>query len=150
MKTEIEGFEIETNVNGFEMENADKLSRVVFGDMGRGGVLTGGLTLDVAEKDPELVLAHYDKLAGLIKKDGIKIKTGSFWNFKLKQPRKDAKGKYAPDVMYIFNIGGDNVEVDDPKNLASAIGMIEKVRTEKEEKVKAKKAKSKLFKEEIK
>ena len=148
---ELNGFEIEENVNGFEMTNPDKLTRVVFGNMGRGGVLEGGLGIDKAQEDPELVLAHYDKLAGNIQKEGVKIKLGSFWDFKLKQPRmtKDAKGKvkYTPEIMYLFNIGGDKVEVDDPKNLANAISTLEKVRSGKEEKFKAKKVKSK-FKEE--
>ncbi len=143
---ELNGFEIENVVNGFTMTNSDKLYRVIFGDMGRAGVLTGGLGVDKAKEDPELVLANYDKLAGNIQKDGIKIKLGSFYDFQLKQPRKDAKGKYAPEVLYIFNIGGDKVEVDNPKNLADAIQTLEKVRSGKEEKFKARKAKSK-FKE---
>lgn len=128
----MQDFEI---INGFKLENPDKLERVIHGDMGRGGVLEGGIGEDA---EPGLVLAHYDKLAGYITKDGVKIKTGSFWDFKGKAPRKE------PEIMYIFNIGGDNVEVDDPSNLASAISTVEKVRAEKEEKVKTKKAKSKF------
>lgn len=126
---------MENKVNGFVMENADKVERVIYGNMGRAGVLEGGLGEDA---EPELILANYDKLAGYITKDGIKIKTGSFWDFKAKAARK------TPDVMYIFNIGSDKVEVRDPKDLASAISTVEKVREQKEEKVKEKKAKSKL------
>ena len=131
-----------TNIDGFVLENPDKVERVVYGEMGRGGVLTGGLGIEVAEKDPSLVLAHYDKLAGYITKDGIKIKTGSFWDFTrgANKPRKESS------VMFIFNVGGENVEVDDPKNLAQAINTVNKAVKEREEKVKAKVAKSK-FKE---
>lgn len=133
-----------TNVNGFVMENAEKVERAIQGNMGRQGVLQGGLVdqhgADVLETNPELVLAHYDKLAGYITKDGVKVKTGSFWDFKKKAPRE------TPEVLYVFNIGGDKVEVDDPKNLAQAISTVEAVRVEKEEKVKVKRAKSK-FKE---
>jgi hypothetical protein len=137
---EINDFEVENKVNGFVMENADKLSRVIFGEVRRAGVMEGGLGVDEAEKNPSLVLAHYDKLAGRITKDGVKIKMGSFWDFKLKQPRKE------PQVMFVFNIGGEFVEVDDPKNLAEAISTVEKVKAKKEVKFKEAKAKSK-FKE---
>lgn len=131
---------IETVVNGFEMRNPDKLERVVMGNMGRAGVLEGGLTEEVAIKNPELVLAHYDKLAGYITKDGIKIKTGSFWDFKGKAPRK------VPEVMYIFSIGADKVEVADPKDLAKAISTLETATAQKEAVIKEKKAKSKFKK----
>lgn len=125
------------NINGFVLENPDKLERVVHGNMGRAGVMEGGLGEGAS---PELILAHYDKLAGYITKDGVKIKTGSFWDFKGKCPRK------TPELMYIFNIGGDKIEVDDPSNLASAVSTVKKAITEKEEKVKEKKAKSKFKK----
>lgn len=124
-------------IDGFKLENPDKLERVIHGDLGRAGVMEGGLGENA---EPSLVLATYDKLAGFITKDGVKIKTGSFWDFKAKAPRK------TPEIKYIFRISGEFVEVDDPSQLAEAISTVEKVRTEKEEKVKAKKAKSK-FKE---
>lgn len=127
-------------IDGFKLENSDKIERVVNGDMGRSGTLEGGLGEEEARKNPSLVLARYDKIAGYITKDGIKVKTGSFWDFKLKAPRKE------PEVMFIFNIGGDRVEVDDPKNLSDAIRKVETIRTEAEEKVKVKKAKSKFKK----
>lgn len=129
-----------TNIDGYVLQNPDKIERVVFGNVGRGGTLEGGLGLEGAEKNPSLVLAHYDKIAGYITKDGIKIKTGSFWDFTrgVNKPRK------TPEIMYIFNVGGENVEVDDPKNLAQAISTVQKTIKEKEEKVKAKIAKSKF------
>lgn len=126
-------------VNGFQIENAEKLERVIMGVVGRGGEAQGGVGL---EADPELVLALYDKLAGFITKDGVKVKTGSFYDFKLKKPRA------TPEVNFIFNIGGDNVEVDDPANLHKAIEVVGKARAEKEEKVKKAKSKSKFNKDE--
>ena len=127
-------------VNGFKLENPDKIARVIHGDMGRSGGLEGGMGEEEAEKNPELVLARYDKIAGYITKDGVKIKTGSFWDFKLKAPRKE------PDVLYIFNIGGPKVEVTDPSKLAQAISTVKKVQAEEENKVKEKKSKSKFKK----
>lgn len=126
-------------INGFQIENAEKLERVVMGVVSRAGTLEGGLGLDA---DPELVLANYDKLAGFITKDGVKIKTGSFWDFKAKAPRKE------PQIMFIYNIGGDNVEVDDPTNLHKAIEVVGKARAEKEEKVRKAKKNSKFSKSE--
>lgn len=124
-------------INGFQLENEEKLNRVVNGVVGRAGVPQGGLGVDAK---PELVLAHYDKLAGYITKNGTKVKTGSFWDFKAQQPRA------TPDIKFIFNVGGDKVEVDDPKNLAEAISTLQEVKTKKETEVKEKKAKSKFSK----
>ena len=127
-------------IDGFKLENPEKIARVIHGDMGRSGTLEGGLGEEESAKNPELVLARYDKIAGYITKDGVKIKTGSFWDFKKKCPREK------PEVLYIFNIGGTKVEVDDPSKLAQAISTVQKVQTEAEEKVKEKKAKSKFKK----
>jgi len=125
-------------IDGFRLENEDKLERVINGDLGREGSLVGGMGEKEARENPSLVLARYDKLAGFITKDGVKIKTGSFWDFKKKCPRE------TPEIMYIFNIGGERVEVDDPKNLAAAVSTVQRAVAEKEEKVKVKKAKSKF------
>jgi hypothetical protein len=122
-------------INGFVLENPDKLERVVFGNMGRAGVLEGGLGENA---EPELVIAHYDKIAGHITKDGTKVKRGSFWDFEKKAPRA------TPEIMFVFKIGGENVEVDNPANLAKAIKVVEEVKMEKENKVRAAKAKSKF------
>jgi len=129
-----------TQVDGFVLQNSDKIERVINGDMGRDGGMTGGIGEKEARENPTLLLARYDKLAGFITKDGVKIKTGSFWDFKKKCPREE------PEVMYIFRVGGESVEVDDPRNLAAAISTVQKVVAEKEERVKEKKAKSKFKK----
>ncbi len=123
----VEDFSI---INGFELCDSIKLERVLFGTVGRHGYPEGGLGIGV---DPEIVLANYDRLGGLIKKDGVKVKTGSFWNFdrRVKAPHQK------PQVMFLFSIGGETVEVDDPKNLANAIQTVETAKAEKEEKVRA-------------
>ena len=126
------------NIDGFVLENPDKLERVINGELGRTGSLEGGMGEKEARDNPSLVLARYDRIAGYITKDGVKIKTGSFWDFKKKCPRE------TPDVMYIFNIGGEKIEVDEPSNLAAAVSTVQKAVADKEEKVKTKKAKSKF------
>jgi|SRR3990167_4205044 len=127
-------------IDGFVLQNSEKIERVINGELGREGSLVGGMGEKEARENPSLVLARYDKIAGYITKDGVKIKTGSFWDFKKKCPREK------PEVVYIFNIGGEKIEVDNPANLASAVSTIQKVVAEKEEKVKEKKSKSKFKK----
>ena len=143
-------------VNGFVMQNADKLDRVLEGTVGRSGNAEGGLKAshgeDVLEEQPELVLAHYDKLGGLIisEEGNYKVKTGSFWDFKKKAPRGEGKGdkfKYTPEVLYIFNVNGEKIELSDPKELASAMQTVDRVIEKKKVEFKAKKAKSKLSKD---
>ena len=129
-----------SEIDGFVLENSEKIERVINGELGREGSLVGGMGEKEAKENPSLVLARYDKIAGYITKDGVKIKTGSFWDFKKKCPREE------PEVMYIFRVGGESVEVDDPRNLAAAISTVQKVVAEKEERVKEKKAKSKFKK----
>ncbi len=120
-------------IDGFVLETADKLERVVMGDMQRNG-LVGGVGEDA---DPALVLARYDRIAGLITKDGTRIKTGSFWDFKAGVPRE------TPEIMFSYNIGGDIVDVADPAELGKAIQTLETARSKKETEFKEKKARAK-------
>lgn len=109
-------------INEFELCSEEKLKRVVEGTPSRDGSLQGGLGFfndegEAVDKDgkplkSETILALYDKLAGYIKKDGIKVKTGAFWDFKLKKPREK------PDIMYIFPISaGEKWKSAIPLNL---------------------------------
>lgn len=125
-----EGIERFDVINGYVLENPDKLDRVIHGEVKRAGAAEGGLG---EEADPNLVLAHYDKLAGYITKDigsdkRVKIKTGSFWDFKRKAP------KATPDVRYLFRVGGEDIEVGDPSELASAVTTVNIALEEKEQK----------------
>lgn len=136
-------------IKGYVLENQEKLDRVILGKQDRSGQLVGGLGYydeagnavnnDGTPVDGDLVLARYDREAGLITKDAIKVKTGAFWDFRRKEPRKE------PDVMLLFPIGaGERVEVRDPKELGKALQTIEQAKAEKSAKFKAKKAKSKF------
>ncbi len=122
-------------INGFILENQDKINRVIQGHLGRSGEMEGGLGESAS---PETILAHYDKMAGHITKDGIKIKTGSFWDFKGKKPHKE------PQVKYLFNVSGDILEVNDPSELAQALQVLNGAKAKKEvEKAEVKAAKVK-------
>ncbi|HEX9804231.1 MAG TPA: hypothetical protein VGA67_00965, partial [Candidatus Dojkabacteria bacterium] len=75
-------------IKGFELVNEDKVDRVINGTIGKGGILVGGLGADAPE---ELILAHYDKFGGFIRKNGQKVQNGSFWDLKLKKPKEKAE-----------------------------------------------------------
>lgn len=70
---------------GYELYSHDKLDRVFNGVTGEHGLLTGGIGKDAPL---EQILAEYDKLGGLIKKDGLKLATGSFYDFRNKKARE--------------------------------------------------------------
>ena len=138
-ETELQGDAKFDVIDGFVLENADKLERVIHGDVKRAGVPEGGLGEDA---DPKLVLAHYDRLAGYITKSTggaqrVKIKTGSFWDFKNKRPHAE------PKIMYIFRVAGENIEVNDPANLAAAVTTIQSAVDEKSTKNEERRARAK-------
>ena len=132
-------------IDGFVLENADKLQRVLEGEVKRAGVPEGGLLSQYGDLDkipPEMVLAHYDKLNGYITKDvggsqRVKIKNGSFWDFKKRKPHEE------PKVIYLFRVGGEQVEVDDPSKLAQAVTTVQNVVSEKQQKDAERRARAK-------
>ena len=132
-------------IDGFVLENEEKLKRAIEGEPARSGQPVGGLLEKYGELEnipPQEVLAHYDKLGGYISKGiggdtRVKIKNGAFWDRKKKRPRgeaivkKDKEGNekttfaYKPQIMYVFKVGGNFVEVEDPSDLAKAITKVE-------------------------
>jgi 5-deoxy-D-glucuronate isomerase len=95
-------------VNGYHLVNAEKLDRAINGTVMSLGALKGGAGQDA---EPEEVLAEYDRLGGLILKDGkYKVKTGSFYDFKHKEMFED------PEPVLVFTVNGETVEVsaDEP------------------------------------
>lgn len=94
-------------INGFECSNIDKLDRVLNGTVGRAGAAVGGLGESALEETPEQVLAQYDKLGGLITRNGDKVKTGCFWDF------KNNKAIAKPKVVLVYRVNGAEVEVAD-------------------------------------
>src|SRR3990167_3844861 len=149
-------------INDFVLENEDKLKRVIYGEPARTGQSAGGLIEKYKELElipPDEVLAHYDKLGGYITKgigggQRVKIKNGAFWDGRKKQPRgerivtKDKEGKekvdfkFKPEVIYVFKVGGNFIEVDDPKKLAQSITSVESAIAEDRAKNDAKKARA--------
>ena len=88
-------------INGYELVNPEKLDRAINGTVGRDGRSNGG----VGTENEDAIIAAYDKLGGLILKDGLKVKMGSFYDFVNKKPREEA------EVSYMTEIEGEIVEV---------------------------------------
>ena len=118
-------------LEGYVCVNVAKLDRVINGNMASGGKLEGG----IGEDAPEMkILVAYDRLGGLIKKDGIKVKTGSFYDFENK------KARTKPEVMLLFtDVTGKVVEVPEGEALPPAVAAAEFVEKEKEKAKKDKK-----------
>jgi|TARA_Y100000310_G_scaffold242771_1_gene246982 hypothetical protein len=110
-------------LEGYVCVNEAKLKRVINGSMASGGTLEGGLGEDASEKD---ILVAYDKLGGLITKNSIKVKTGSFYDFENKQSRKK------PEVMLLFtDVQGTVVEVPEGKALPPTVAAAQYIEKEK-------------------
>lgn len=102
--------DIPNNVKGFELINSEKVERALVGTVQRTGALSGGVQKPDGTYDGDALLAEYDRLGGLVRKDGEKVKTGSFYDFKAKRPHAE------PAVFLEFRINGRVTEValDEP------------------------------------
>jgi hypothetical protein len=127
--------DISQTVKGYELLNADKVLRVLEGSPTTTGVIEGGIMQSDGTFDEDELLAMYDKLGGAIKKNGDTVKLGSFYDFKLKAPRK------TPQVVLTFRINGQVVDVAEEAEtpaIVKAARVLEAQEVEKKEK-KAKK-----------
>ena len=78
---------------GYVLVSPDKVERAINGVVSSKGALMGG----VGEKASDLAkIAEYDRLGGLITKDGKKLEIGCFWDFAKKQARKK------PEIKFVF------------------------------------------------
>ena len=103
----------EKTLKGYVCTNESKYRRAIEGTISRGGKLTGGIEEILNKKLDKCSvgdrLAVYDRLGGNIKKDGVNVKTGSFWDFDNNVRRP------TPKVMLQFRIDGDTVELPEGK-----------------------------------
>ncbi len=107
-------------INGYELVNEDKLERAINGTLNSSAQMVGGVgKKDKAGKleNPEEVLAEYDRLGGLIFKAGTKdkVKTGSFYDFKLKGARPK------PEVVYTYRVNGQEIDVPEGEELPLSV-----------------------------
>lgn len=129
-------------IGNYTLVNSDKLERAMNGTVGSQGQLKGGVGADADEAE---ILAEYDRLGGLIKKEGkYVVKTGGFWDFK----NNVAFKKPAP--VLLFNVNGETVEVDADEPLPLEVRASEQAKTKRQLKAEAaakKKAEAKAKKE---
>lgn len=111
-------------LNGYTLANEEKIDRAINGSIGSEGRLVGGIGSKATDEE---LIAEYDRLGGLIQKDGNKVKTGSFYDFEKKQPRKE------PEVSFITEIEGELVETseDEAKALKTAKKKLESLKAKK-------------------
>lgn len=88
-------------VGEFVLMNDEKVDRAIFGSLTRLNTRAGGVGPDA---QPNALLAEYDRLGGFIAKNGLKVKEGSFFDFKIRKPRAE------PIVSFILNVEGENIE----------------------------------------
>jgi len=126
---------IETSAGVFKLHNREKLSRVIDGQTNSKGEVFGGLGEEAITEQADLVIALYDKVGGYITgKQGSKVKTGSFYNFKKRTPRE------VPEITYVYRVNGEIIEMKDgeetPLEVQAAV-LADKVKEKRAKKVKA-------------
>lgn len=111
-------------LGNYTVANEEKLNRAIFGSMSSEGKLVGGVGEEAAD---EVKLAAYDKLGGLIKAGKYKVKTGSFWDFEAKKPRKEPKV-----LLVLKDLEGNTVEIPEGEAIPVEVQAAEKIADNKE------------------
>ena len=111
------------NIKGYVLSNPDKAERMLHGTPGREGKNQGGVGDEASD---EAKIAEYDRLGGLILKDGHKVKTGSFYDFDGRKPREK------PEVLLIFrDVEGNVVELSEGEALPIEVKAAEQIKAKK-------------------
>lgn len=121
------------NVKGYTLLNSEKVERALNGNKVQNGAIVGGIAKGAYSEDgvwkrngvelsPEEVniletalLVEYDKLGGAIKRGDDKVKLGSFYDFKGRQPRE------TPRIEFTYRIEGKVVNVPDGVELPGIV-----------------------------
>ena len=103
-------------IGNFELVNAVKVDRALNGNLMNDGNVSGGVKKTDGTYDSLELLVEYDRIGGYIKdEEGNKIKNGSFYNFKTK------KAHDKPQIVRIFRINGEPVEVAEGEKTPSIV-----------------------------
>lgn len=94
------------NILGYECSNEEKLNRAIYGAVAKNGKTEGGVGEDAP---PELKLAAYDRLGGLITKDGRKVKNGCFCDYEASKSQGTLVAFEKPDPILLINDFEGNV-----------------------------------------
>jgi hypothetical protein len=112
---------------GYEIVNDEKFNRAIYGMIGREGQLKGGVGEDASDLD---ILAEYDRLAGYVRKDSNKVKTGSFYDFDKRKPRTE------PKVLLVFrDLDGNVVEIPEGEAIPLEVRAAEAIQEKKNKKM---------------
>ncbi len=135
-------------IQGIELCNTDKLERALNGVMGNAGALIGGVGggayyedgvwkragVELSEKEAKQLeddlIVEYDRIGGLMKKDGEKLSTGGFYDFKAKAARKE------PVLAFEYRVNGQLVVVPEGHEAPRAVKAQKLLAEQKEEEVK--------------
>jgi hypothetical protein len=139
-------------IGNFQLANLDKLERALNGHLGNDGHMTGGVAnlayqedgvwkregAELSEKEvatlEAAILVEYDRIGGLIKRDGEKVATGGFYDFKAKTAHK------TPQVKVEYRIGERVMLVPDGEAVPNIV-KAQKLMKEEDAEVKVKKGK---------
>lgn len=94
-------------INGYALISTEKLERAKNGTVVGADGIKGGVGEEFDEAgnltNGASILVEYDRLGGFIKKGAYKVKTGSFYDFKLKKPRA------VPTIIFLLKGPNDTV-----------------------------------------
>jgi len=130
-------------VGDYSLVNDEKIQRAIEGTpLSKGGKM-GGVGRDASD---EQLLVEYDRLGGLIRKDGMKVKAGCFYDF------DEKKAVESPEPIFEVSIDSSLVEVSEAEATAleSAKKKREALKSEAKGKDKAKPLRRKKKVEETK
>ena len=120
------------NIKGFELVNEEKANRALNGTQRGDGTIFGGIVREDGTYDDNALLAEYDKLGGLMTKNGDKVKVGSFYDFKNRKALKE------PKVFFVYTVNNKFVEVEEGVELPGEVKASRKLEKEETEEAEAK------------
>lgn len=124
-------------LGGYHLVNPEKVDRAINGVMNPKSERIGGIADAEGRWDPTKLLPEYDRIGGFItNKDGDKVKTGSFYDFRAKKPRE------TPEVTLIYQVNGEFVEIPETEEkpmIVKAAKILEERQKENAKKKRAKK-----------
>lgn len=133
------------NVKGYSLVNTEKLDRALngtpmddsrtVGGVGGGAYFEEGVWKkegsELSKKETDALefslLAEYDRIGGLIRKNGDKVQTGSFYNFKARAPHEK------PRVVFVYKVNNRFVEVPEGTELPGEVKAAKILESKEEE-----------------
>ena len=106
-------------VGEYDLVHEGKLRRAIEGTVVSGGKVLPGVGPEASDAE---IVAEYDRLGGLIRKDGLKVKTGCFYDF------EEKKAFEKPELSFEISIDESIVDVSEAE--AKALDSAKRKRNE--------------------